>query len=162
VSMASAATSVRGRWPHRRILLALLVVSLVLNIFFIAGAVWTRMHPPAAGAAEQRLKGMAAGLDLDANQRAAFERYASAMRTRGDKLHQQVAPLIGSAWEEIAKPQADARQVMRLFDDAAVKRQESQHEAAALTLEFLATLSPDQRRKFVTAARERYSPRRDR
>ena len=39
------------------------------------------------------------------------------MRTRTGKMRQQVAPLIGSAWEEIAKPQADGAQVMRLFDE---------------------------------------------
>ena len=35
--MASAATSVLARWPHRRWLLGLLAVSLVLNVCFVAG-----------------------------------------------------------------------------------------------------------------------------
>jgi hypothetical protein len=70
-------------------------------------------------------------------------------------MHEQVAPLIGAAWEEIAKPQADAAEVMRLFDEAAEKRREFQREATSQTLDFLASLSPAQRSKFVAVARER-------
>jgi Spy/CpxP family protein refolding chaperone len=77
------------------------------------------------------------------------------MRARTEKMRQQVAPLIGSAWEEIAKPQADEAQVMRLFDDASEKRREFQREATAQTLDLLAILSPAQRAKFVAIARER-------
>jgi hypothetical protein len=80
------------------------------------------------------------------------------MRTRTGKMRQQVAPLIGSAWEEIAKPQADGAQVMRLFDEAAEKRREFQREASAETLKFLALLTPAQRGKFITIARQRWAP----
>jgi len=79
-------------------------------------------------------------------------------RTRTEKMHEQVAPLIGAAWEEIAKPQADAAQVMRLFDEAAEKRREFQREATAKTLDFLAILTPAQRGKFVAIAHQRRAP----
>jgi Spy/CpxP family protein refolding chaperone len=81
------------------------------------------------------------------------------MRTRTEKMRQQVAPLIGSAWEEVAKPQADEAQVMRLFDEAALKRREFQREASAETLKFLTLLTPAQRSKFVAIARERRASR---
>ena len=140
----------------RRALVILLVVSAVLNLFFVAGAIWTRWHAPARWAgAEQRYQKMAGDLDLDAQQRIGFDRYVAAMRARTDKMRQQVAPLIGAAWDEIAKPQADAAQVMRLFDEAADKRREFQREASAQTLDLLAALSPAQRSKFVAIARER-------
>ena len=146
-------------WLSRRALVILLVVSAVLNLCFVAGAVWTRWHAPARWAsAEQRYQKMAGDLDLDAQQRIGFDRYVAAMRARTDKMRQQVAPLIGTAWEEIAKPQADAVQVMRLFDEAAEKRREFQREASAQTLAFLAVLSPAQRSKFVAMARERRAP----
>ena len=69
----------------------------------------------------------------------------------------QVAPLFGAAWEEIGKPQADAAQVMRLFDEAGEKRREFQREAIGQTLAFLAILSPAQRAKFVAIAQERWT-----
>jgi Spy/CpxP family protein refolding chaperone len=98
---------------------------------------------------------MAAQLDLDPQQRIAFNAYAAAMRARTEKMHEQVAPLIGAAWEEIAKPQADAAQIMRLFDEAAERRREFQREASAQTLDLLAILTPAQRSKFVEIVRER-------
>jgi uncharacterized membrane protein len=161
--MASAATTMLERWPHRRMLLALLVVSLVLNVCVVAGVAWTRFHAsPPAGGSERFLQRVPAELGLDDKQRGAFGRYVAAMRARTEKTRQQVAPLLGGAWEEVAKPQADAGQVMRLFETAAAKRQESQREVIARTLEFLSTLSPEQRRKFVALAREHRGARRNR
>ena len=146
-------------WPSRRVLVLLLVVSLVLNLCFLAGAAWTRLHPPAQWAdLEQRYRQMAAELNLEPEQRAGFDAYVAAMRSRTEKMHEQVAPLINAAWEEIAKPQADVGQVMRLLDETAEKRREFQREATAKTLDFLAILSPAQRSKFVAIARERRPP----
>ena len=154
MSLATAATTATAKWPRRGMLLAVLVVSLVLNVFFIAGAAWTRIEAPPAGL-EQRFERMAAELKLDAKQRNGFERYAAATRARGENMRKQVGPLIGAAWEEIAKPQPDTAQVLRLFDQAIAKRQELQREAAVQTLDFLSILTPEQRGKFVAITRER-------
>ena len=157
MSMATAGQpGAPAGWRGRRVLVILLVVSVVLNLCFIAGAAWTRWHAPARWAdTEQRYQRMAGELDLTPEQRTGFDAYVAAMRTRTAKMRQQVAPLIGSAWEEIAKPKADEAQVMRLFDEAAEKRREFQREASAETLKLLAILSPAQRNKFVAIARER-------
>jgi len=143
-------------WPGRRVLVVLLILSAILNLCFIAGAAWTRLHEPArSGDLEQRYQRMAAELNLEPQQRAGFDAYVAAMRTRTEKMREQVGPLINAAWEEIAKPQADVAQVMRLFDDAAQKRREFQRETTARTLDFLAILTPAQRAKFVAIAHER-------
>ena len=143
-------------WPGRRVLVVLLILSAILNLCFIAGAAWTRLHEPArSGDLEQRYQRMAAELNLEPQQRAGFDAYVAAMRTRTEKMREQVGPLINAAWEEIGKPQADVAQVMRLFDDAAQKRREFQRETTARTLDFLAILTPAQRTKFVAIAHER-------
>jgi periplasmic protein CpxP/Spy len=160
--MASIATTGLARWPRRRVLLAVLVVSLVLNICFVAGVAWTRMHPPAAAGIETVLQRMPAELDLDVKQRAAFDRYVAEMRTRNEKVRQQVAPLFAGAWEEMAKPGAKTEEVTRQFAEVAGKRQEAQRDTVVQTLEFLSVLSPDQRLKFVNLVRERRSSRRHR
>ena len=153
--MATTGTAA-GSWPYRRIVLAALSISVVLNLFFIAGAVWTRMHGSAQSRGpEQRNQRFANELDFDAKQRAGFEKFVVAMRARSEKAQQQVAPLLGSAWEEAAKPQADQVQVLRLFDEAFDKRQQSLRDGMVQTLDFLSTLSPEQRAKFVALARER-------
>ncbi len=146
-------------WPSRRVLVILLILSAVLNFCFLAGVAWTRLHPPARGPGlEQRYRQLAAELTLEPQQRVSFDAYVAAMRTRTEKMREQVAPLIGAAWEEIAKPQADVKEVMRLFDEATEKRREFQREATAQTLDFLSVLSPAQRAKFVAIAHERRAP----
>ncbi len=157
MSAAAAGTTAATGWPRQRLVLILLALSLALNLFFIAGAAWTRLHARAdwPQSANQRFQRIAAELDLDATQRAGFDRYVAAMRARTANMREQVAPLIESAWEEVGKPQAAAAQVIRLFDEAAEKRRTFQREATTQTLAFLALLSPAQRTKFVAIAQER-------
>lgn len=156
MSVTTAGTRLSRGWPSPRVLAALLAISAALNVFFVGGALWTRFHPPAERPPfEERYQRIAGELDLDAKQRAGFDRYMAAMRSRMDKMRDQVEPLMGAAWEEMAKPQPDAVQVMRLLDEAGDKRRAFQHEATVQTLDMLSILSPEQRRKFVALARER-------
>lgn len=148
-----AGTSTRR--PRRRLLLALLVVSGLLNVFFIAGAAWTRLHGPGGWLHEAPYQRMAKALDLDSRQRVGFDKYIAAMRARDRRMHEDVAPLIAGAWDEMAKPQADTAQIMRRFDDASQKWRQFQHDSTTATLEFLALLSPSQRDKFLEIQRER-------
>jgi Spy/CpxP family protein refolding chaperone len=159
VSAYTAEPALARGWPRRRLLLALLIVSAALNLFFIVGAVWTRMHPPDGLAGrEQRYRQMAAQLDLAPDQRQGFERYVAAMNARDEKMRQQVAPLIGSAWQEIAKSQPNTGQIMQRFDEASARWREFQREATTQTLDFLSILSPSQRDKFIALVRERRAP----
>ena len=48
MSAVTAGPSPATGWPRRRLLLALLVVSVALNLFFVAGAAWTRWNSVAA------------------------------------------------------------------------------------------------------------------
>ena len=140
---------------HSRLWVALLAVSLVLNLCFVAGAVWSRLHPPAARQdLAERYRQMAAELDLDAQQRAAFDRYVGGIRNRTEQMRQDTDPLMSAAWEELAKPQPDMSRVERLFDEAAEKRRAIQHDTTSQTVELLAALSPAQRAKFVATMRE--------
>ena len=145
-----------GAGPRRsRLWIALLAVSLVLNLCFIAGAVWSRMHPPAGRLdLAERYRQMAAQLDLDPQQRAAFDRYVAGIRSRTEQMRQDTDPLMSAGWEELAKPQPDTAKVERLFDEAAEKRRATQHEATSQTVELLGALSPAQRAKFVAVMRE--------
>jgi Spy/CpxP family protein refolding chaperone len=143
-------------WLSRRVLIVLLAISVVLNLCFVAGAAWSWWRAPVRWVSmEQRYQQMAGELDLTPQQKTGFDAYVAAMRARTEKMRQQVGQLMGSAWDEIAKPQADEAQVMRLFDEAGEKRREFQREAGTQTLKFLAVLTPEQRSKFVAIARER-------
>jgi len=141
----------RQRWPA-----VLLIASLALNLFFVAGAVWIHLHAPPSPAA--RLREMAADLKLDAKQNAAFQDYTRALRARSELMRQATEPAISAAWAELAKPDADQAKVMQLFDEANDKRHAMQREMTSQTMAFLANLSPEQRGKFVEIWRERRGP----
>jgi uncharacterized membrane protein len=159
VSTTTAGGAVRPASPRRHLIVTLVAISVALNLFFIAGALWTWLQPqPSRPATDQRYEQMAAELKLDAQQRAAFDRYVAAIRGRVDEMRQQVDPLIGGAWDEVAKPQADSARVNELFDQATEKRRAFQRDLTSQTLGFLAVLSPEQRGKFVQMARERRAP----
>ena len=153
-TVASVA-ALRGQ-RYSRLLIAVLVISLVLNLCFVAGAVWTRLHAPPGGRnLVERYQEIASELDLNAQQRAAFDQYIAAMRGRADQMRQDTDPLMGAAWDELAKPQPDEARVAQLFDQAGDKRRGFQHDATAQTLTLLTNLSPAQRAKFVALMREK-------
>lgn len=138
---------------------ALLALSLALNLFFVIGALWIRVHAPAPMLSpEDRLEQMAGALGLDPQQKQAFARYSETMRERLQAMHGVVQPLIGNAWSEVAKPHADEAKVMQFFDQAAEERRGFMRDLTTTTLSFLATLSPEQRAKFVQLAHQRPRP----
>lgn len=161
MSTAATGQTIRASWPRRGVLVAVLAVSLALNVLFVAGAAWTRLHGPEGGPGGHAMyRQVVAELDLDPQQRAGFERYVADMHAHSVKMHTEIAPLIAGAWDEFAKPQPDQAQIMRRFDDASRKWREFQQESTAETLRFVALLTPVQREKFVAIVKARRSARR--
>lgn len=159
MSMTTASSTAGTRSPRRHLVTTLVAISVALNLFFIAGAVWTRLNgPPASLGSDERYEQMAAELKLDPQQHVAFDRYVAAMRSRVEEMRQQIDPLIGNAWEELARPQADANQVMASFDQASEKRRAFQRELTNQTIVFLSVLSPEQRKSFVSIVRDHRAP----
>lgn len=151
--MSASPTPLSG--PRRgKALRVALVLSLALNLFFLGGAAWIRMHPLARhhGFAA-RLRAVGAGLDLDPQQHAAFIRYVADVRGGFRQRHQAIEPLIDQGWSELAKPEINKAALMRVVDQVADTRRTFEHKLAADTLSFLATLSPKQRARFVELAR---------
>ena len=147
MSVVQAATA---RGTRFNLLKALLVLSLALNLFFVLGALWIRIHaPPPSVSPEQRFEEIASELALDPQQKAAFAHYSQTMRERVQAMRDAVRPQIANAWSEVAKPQADETKVMQLLDQAAQSRRHFVHDLTSTTLSYLATLSPEQRAKFV-------------
>ena len=139
-----------GRGARFHLLKVLLALSLALNLFFVGGALWIRIHaPPPPISPEQRLEQMSQELGLNPQQKAASARYWQSMREHMQAMRDAVRPQIANAWSEVSKPQADETKVMQLLDAAAQTRHHYVHDLTATTLAYLATLSPEQRTKFV-------------
>lgn len=153
--MTLASAAARGATRHPLLWVAL-TLSLVLNLCFVAGALWIRIQGPAmpAGPAE-RLQRIGTELVLDPQQRQAFELYSENVRSHMQQMRETVEPLMSAAWSELAKPDADPATAARLFDEAAQARHSLQRELLTPTLTFLATLSPEQRAKFVELFHQR-------
>jgi uncharacterized membrane protein len=144
---------------RQHLLWAALAVSIALNLFFVAGALWIRFHEPTIGfRSEERLRQIGEQLELDPRQKQAYDQYVQAIQTRMHLMRDAVEPIMGNVWAELAKPDGDERNVMQLLDEAARVRYDSRRELTSKTLLFLGTLSPEQRAKFVSLARKRPWP----
>ena len=156
MSLAEAVThsAVRQHWWK-----VLLAVSLALNLFFVTGALWIRMHfPQPPLTPEERLEEVAGALNLDPHQQQAFAKYEKTMRGLFQSMHSAVGPLMASAWAEMSEPQANEAKIIQLFDQAAQQRRTLGHDITTTTLSFLAVLSPVQRTQFIREMHQR--PRR--
>jgi Spy/CpxP family protein refolding chaperone len=141
---------------RQHLLWVVLILSLALNLCFIAGALWIRVQgPPHPMSPEQRLQQIEPQLALDPQQKAAFDQYAQTVRLRMQSMREAIEPLDGNAWSELAKPDADQVKVMQLFEQAGEQRRAFRRELGTATFTFLAKLTPEQRAKFVELARQR-------
>ena len=153
--MTAASVALR-RGSRQHLFWVVLILSLALNLCFIAGALWIRVQgPPLPMSPEQRLQQIEPQLALDSQQKAAFDQYARTVRLRMQSMHEAIEPLVGKAWSELAKPDADEAKIMQLFDQAGDQRHAFRRELGTATFAFLAKLSPEQRAKFVELARQR-------
>jgi uncharacterized membrane protein len=153
VTLVSAAA--RGATRHPLLWVAF-TLSLLLNLCFVAGALWIRIQgPPLPATPTERLQRIGAELALDPQQRQAFDQYSETVRAHMQQMRDTVEPLMSAAWSELAKPDADQATAARLFDEAGQARRSLQRELLTPTLAFLATLSPEQRAKFVELFHQR-------
>ena len=153
--MTAASVSLRPG-SRQQLVWVVLILSLALNLCFIAGALWIRVQgPPLPMTPEERLQQIEPQLALDAQQKAAFDQYAQTVRSRMASMREAIEPAVGKAWSELAKPDADEAKIMQLFDQAGEQRRAFRRELGTATFAFLAKLTPVQRAKFVELARQR-------
>ena len=153
--MTAASVALR-RGSRQHLVWVVLILSLALNLCFIAGALWIRVQePPLPMSPEQRLHQIEPQLALNPQQKVAFDEYARTVRSGMQSMREAVEPVVADAWSELAKPDADEAKVMLLFDQAGDQRRAFRRELGTATFAFLAKLSPEQRAKFVELARQR-------
>ena len=162
MTTVTAGITPRGRLLRPRRLAALLAISVALNLCFVAGAAWTRLHAPPMLTASERFHRLSQSLDLSPQQQAVFDQYVAGMISRGDRLRQAIDPLMTEAWAELSKPEPDQAKLLQLLDDAGTQRRQFQREAVGATLSLLATLTPEQRGKFLAEERDRRAAERRR
>lgn len=151
-----------GGVSRHRLIAALLAVSVALNLCFVAGALWSRFNAPPPSTASERFRKLEAALNLTDQQRPIYHAYVAATLARTGRQRREIDPVLAAAWAEIAKAQPDNASVMQRFDDASALWRGFQHEAVNATLSLLATLTPEQRERFVADELERRAAARHR
>jgi len=144
-------TSWRGRWVW-----IALALSVTLNVFFIGGLMWVKLSMRPAIAPMERVQRLGQSLDLNDEQRVAFEHFVRVLRQRGRSARESNQPLIEQIWGELAKPVPDQAAVSKLGNEVTQNRTAFQKEVATALMGFVQTLKPEQRERLATIAR---SPR---
>jgi uncharacterized membrane protein len=152
VADGGAATASRGR-----LLWLALVLSLLVNAFFLGTAAWwlTSLHRMTPA---QRFQQVVRDLRLTNDQRDAFQVFVITARRGTRQLFESNRPLLGKVWVELGKAKPDQDQIAKLVDQATDNRRAYQKSMTAALAQFLADLSPQQRARFIDLTQEKHNP----
>jgi len=144
-------------WKSRLVWIAL-ALSLVLNVFFVAGGIWVKMSVRSALPPIVRLQRLGDRLDLNEDQRVAFDQFIRVIRLHGRFVRETNQPLLDRIWIELAKRTPDEDAVGKLGAQVGDNRQAFMKEVSVSFFAFVKTLSPEQREKLSTIARRANDP----
>lgn len=136
----------RGRW-----LKVVLVLSLVLNICFVAGPfLWHEFAPTPAQRFHQNV---IRRLDLSYDQRRAFDDFIHTIRQARRLLHDGNEPLAQAVWAEETKATPDQASISQLMAKADENRRQFLQAVSTALTNFMAALTPAQRAAFADLVR---------
>lgn len=141
-----------------RLLWWALILSLAVNLFFLAAMVWVRTNVPVMPTPQQRMQAIAEELKLTPDQHDAFQQFLIEMRRNTRQLRDGNVPLLQRAWEEMVKPNPDQALIGQIIDQTSENRRAYQKKMAVAMAGFLADLKPEQRSQFVELLQRRGDP----
>lgn len=147
-----ADTSWRTGWRGRLVWIAL-ALSLTINVFFVGGLLWVRIHGHSFPPPLERIEHLVRPLGLTADQHAAFEQFLRVIRIHGRFTRETDRSLQDQIWIEIAQPTPNNGTLSRLTDQVYANRQVFQKEASGALMNFIKTLNPAQRAKMARLIR---------
>lgn len=147
--MTSPAEASRKGGSRGRLVWLALGLSLTLNVFFVGGLVWSHFNGPHMQGPLQRFRHVASELQLSGEERQAFQRFMTGMRQSGQQLREDNQPLFQRFWDELGKPQPDQALLAQTVDQIAQNRNVYQKHLTEGMTQFLATLTPEQRARFI-------------
>ena len=144
-------------WRSRLVWLAL-ILSLTLNVFFIGGLVWSKIEAGRFGGPAAHFSQLGRQLDLNGDQRIAFEHFIVTVRQHLRDTRQSDEPILARVWEEVAKPTPDQQLINQLVAQVDQNRTTFQKAAAGALTTFMASLTPGQRAKLASLAQGHHTP----
>ena len=140
----------KAGWRGRLVWLAL-ALSLTLNVCFLGGLAWMRLHAPPPPLL--RMQAFGQSLNLTDDQRQAYEQFLRTIRLRGRFVRETNQTLIDNIWNEEAKPTPDDATIAKLGDQINGNREALQREVSTALDGFLKTLTPEQRAQLASKAK---------
>ncbi|MDJ0948902.1 MAG: periplasmic heavy metal sensor [Alphaproteobacteria bacterium] len=140
----------------------LLTVSLALNAFFVGGHVYGRYYaeevygPAVASRLRDDARQAFARVGLQPEQRTAFRDLRRRLAGRGRELRSKSRETMEELWREMSSEAPDQARLETMIRSMADNRLTFQLEATRLAQEFMTTLTPEQRERFLEAARPRF------
>jgi uncharacterized membrane protein len=135
-----------------------LALSLVLNVCFVGGLVWSRIHAERPATPAERFQQVAGEMNFSAAERERFQQFFLTVRRETQQLRESNHPLMQRIWSELDKEHPDAAAINQMIDQATENRHTYQKQMATELATFLATLTPAQRSRFIELARRQQDP----
>jgi Spy/CpxP family protein refolding chaperone len=125
----------------------LLALSLVLNIFFIAGFFWTQHAMAMWRDPDERLEMMGDRLDLNQSQRGELKQIIEQLRTKAQARMDARVTTRREILDMALQPNPDRAAIASRIAEASQQRVQFMTETLDSVLPFLASLTPEQRNK---------------
>ena len=150
----SAVAEAAGRSSSRaRLLWAALVLSLVLNVCFVGGLVWSSMQVARPITPAERFQHVASEMNFAGSEREHFDQFFQTVRRETQQMRENNHPIMQRIWNELEKEHPDPAAINALIDQATENRHAYQKAMASTLTGFLDTLTPAQRSRFLELAR---------
>jgi uncharacterized membrane protein len=136
--------------PKGRLVKVALALSLALNVCFVGGLLYSKFVRPTPP-----LIMLGRELNLEPDQRKAFQSFVQVVRSKGAALRDTNLALGRQIWDELSQPKPDAQKLGTLFTEIANNRRDYQMAVGTALLPFLETLSIEQRQHFIEIGKRR-------
>ncbi len=136
------------------LLIVLLVLSLLLNGFFLGGYWMARIKAAKVTSSAQRISEIARQLHLTPEQKRKFHELKSrAINIRRPYLR-RMAKLRSRFWKKLISSSTDNHEIDKIIHEMAVEREDYQKGIAKIITEFLNVLNQDQKEKFFEISKD--------
>ncbi len=150
----SALAEAAGKSGSRaRLVWAALVLSLVLNVCFVGGLVWTRLQAQRPITPAERFQQVAKEMNFAGSEHEGFQQFFQKVRRETQQMRENNRPIMQRIWSELDKEHPDQAVINQLIDQATENRRVYQKDMATALGGFLDTLTPAQRSRFLELAK---------
>ncbi len=134
---------------RRNILSLILIISLLLNVFFVGGYMFAQFRTRGLAHQPQRIQAVVKQLDLTPSQKQLFRQLKTEATGLRKSYRKQMASLRKRLWKTLASDSPDRSQVTDVIHKMSILREDYQTEIAGIIEKFLNVLNREQKQRFL-------------